>query len=145
MILFDFDLMERIALHKIRQEIEQINTGFLFCVAFDFEHSWAFVVTSSLAEVDFFLYSDNNIYVKVSVPLSNLNCIRHTFLVPGIFKSDILGTWTVDFYNMQLTQFKKKSYILWRFMTFLCLRSERKGKYLDEVIRRNKLVSFVSR
>ena len=112
MISFTIDLMDRIALYKIRQEIEQINTGFLFCVAFDFEHSWAFVVTSSLAEVDFFLYSDNNIYVKVSVPLSNLNCIRHTFLVPGIFKSDILGTWTVNFYNMQFTQLNKKSYIL---------------------------------
>ena len=107
MISFSFDLMDRIALHTIRQEIEEINTGFLFCVAFDFEHSWAFVVTSSLVEVDFFLYSDNNIYVKVSVPLSNLNCIRHTFLVPGIFKSDILGTWSVNFYSTQFTKWKK--------------------------------------
>ena len=122
MISFTIDLMDRIALYKIRQEIEQINTGFLFCVAFDFEHSWAFVVTSSLAEVDFFLYSDNNIYVKVSVPLSNLNCIRHTFLVPGIFKSDILGTWTVNFYNMQFTQFNEKNLTFFiKLQIFYCL------------------------
>ena len=54
---------------------------------FQFKHSKVFVMMSSLAAAS--SHSDNNINVQMSVPLSNLNCIRHTFLVPDKLESDI--------------------------------------------------------
>ena len=54
---------------------------------FQLKHSKVFVMMSSLAAAS--SHSDNNINVQMSVPLSNLNCIRHTFLVPDKLKSDI--------------------------------------------------------
>ena len=54
---------------------------------FQFKHSKVFVMMSSLAAAS--SHSDNNINVQMSVPLSNLNCIRHTFLVPDKLRSDI--------------------------------------------------------
>ena len=79
---------------------------------FQFKHSKVFVMMSSLAAAS--SHSDNNINVQMSVPLSNLNCIRHTFLVPDKLKSDIYDD---VLHNEENISFRITFDVSWRIQT----------------------------
>ena len=77
-----------------------------------FKHSKVFVMMSSLAAAS--SHSDNNINVQMSVPLSNLNCIRHTFLVPDKLTSDIYDD---VLHNEENISFRITFDVSWRIQT----------------------------
>ena len=81
---------------------------------FQFKHSKVFVMMSSLAAAS--SHSDNNINVQMSVPLSNLNCIRHTFLVPDKLKSDIYDE---VLHNKEYLSFRITYDVSWRIQTVI--------------------------
>ena len=61
-------------------------------------------------------HSDNNINVQMSVPLSNLNCIRHTFLVPDKLESDIYDD---VLHNKENISFRITYDVSWRIQTVI--------------------------
>ena len=81
---------------------------------FQLKHSKVFVMMSSLAAAS--SHSDNNINVQMSVPLSNLNCIRHTFLVPDKLKSDIYDE---VLHNKEYLSFRITYDVSWRIQTVI--------------------------
>ena len=79
-----------------------------------FKHSKVVVMMSSLAAAS--SHSDNNINVQMSVPLSNLNCIRHTFLVPDKLESDIYDD---VLHNKENISFRITYDVSWRIQTVI--------------------------